>query len=43
MRTPNSQAPKVRIGFILGQLQLEFDVESRNPIRDRDHRIQVEL
>ena len=43
MRTSNSEAPKVRVGFILGWLQLELDVERRNPIRDRDHRIQVEL
>jgi hypothetical protein len=26
----NSEAPKVRVGFILGRLQLELDVESRN-------------
>ena len=43
MRRSNSQAPKVRVGFILGRLQLELDVESGNPRRDRDHRIQVEL
>jgi hypothetical protein len=43
MRTSNSQAPQVRVGLILGWLQLELDVESRNPIGDRDHRIKVEL
>ena len=43
MRTSNSQAPNVGVGFIFGRLQLELDVESRDPIMDRNHRIQVEL
>jgi hypothetical protein len=38
-----SQAPDVRIGFILGWLQLELGVEGRNSTRDCDHRIQVEF
>jgi hypothetical protein len=43
MRTSNSQAPNVGVRFIFGRLQLELDVESRDPIMDRNHRIQVEL
>jgi hypothetical protein len=43
MRTSNSQTPNVGVRFIFGRPQLEFDVESRDPIMDRNHRIQVEL
>ena len=43
MRTSNSQAPNVGVGFIFGRLQLELDVESCDPTMDRNHRIQVEL
>jgi hypothetical protein len=43
MWTPTSQGAGVRVGFILGWLQFELDVECRNPRRERDHWIQVEL
>jgi hypothetical protein len=35
----NSQAPKVRVGFMLSPPQLELDVESSHPGSDRDYRI----
>jgi hypothetical protein len=43
LRAPKAKLPHVRIGFIHDRLQLELDVESRNPRWNRDHRIQVEL
>jgi uncharacterized protein YwlG (UPF0340 family) len=41
--TAKIQAPDVRVGFIPDWLQFEFDIESRNPKTDINHRIQVEF
>ena len=41
--TAKIQAPHIRVGFVPNRLQFELDIERRNPGRDGDHRIQVEL
>jgi hypothetical protein len=43
MPTSKIQAPEVRVRLVLYWLQFELGVQRRDPGRDGDHRIQVEL